>query len=296
MTQWVIVAIPSEQDYVWKLSSEKKPHMTLLFLGEQEGNLNEVRMASFIKHVADQTIDRFGMDVDHRGPLGSDNADVLFFGKHNVDKLQSLRNTLLQQDDIFAAYNSTDQFPQWTPHLTLGYPSSPANPDERDYPGVNWVHFDKLALWTSDSEGYEFLLKEKEQELAMSDITLDGILSHYGVPGMHWGSRKASGGSTGSQKGFFNNPSVAKAVVLGSYGKKSSYTNPAALATRKTAGKLRIVAALASVGSNLISTAGRGNSGAQAVAGVLGLGAGGVALASIIKGAEGASMERNSRG
>lgn len=34
MANWAIVAIPEERDPVWKYSSEKVPHMTLLFLGE----------------------------------------------------------------------------------------------------------------------------------------------------------------------------------------------------------------------------------------------------------------------
>lgn len=194
MSEWVIVAIPSEQDYVWKLSSEKKPHMTLLFLGEQEGNPHEVDIASFIKHAVDTTLDRFGMDVDRRGTLGPDMADVLFFNKTGygyggAENMEAFRNVLLQDQNIFEAHSSTAQYDSWTPHLTLGYPTAPAHPDERDYPGTSWVSFDKIALWTSDSEGYEFLLKE--QELAMSDISISE-LAHHGVPGMKWGKHKVS--------------------------------------------------------------------------------------------------------
>ena len=122
---------------------------------------------------------------------------------------------------------------------------------------------------------------------------IDDVLAHHGVKGMKWGQTRKAGAA---QKGFFNKPSAAKAILLGSYGKKSSYTNPQALAVRKQAGRLRIAAAITGVGSQLISAASRGNAGGQLVAGVLGTAASGVTIASVIKGAQGASMERFSRG
>lgn len=132
----------------------------------------------------------------------------------------------------------------------------------------------------------------------MSDI-VDGILEHHGVKGMKWGSHKMAnkgGSGGGSQKGFFNNPSAAKAILVGSYGKKSAYTNPKALEMRKQAGRLRVAGILGTVGASAIAAAGKGNVGAQAVSGVLNLGASGVLVASLIKGASGASIERASRG
>jgi hypothetical protein len=129
---------------------------------------------------------------------------------------------------------------------------------------------------------------------------VDDVLAHHGVKGMKWGSHakaKAANGLTGSQqRGFFNKPSAAKAIVLGSYGSKSSYTNPQALALRKQAGRLRIAAVLTGAGANLIGNASRGNVGGQAVSAILGTAAGGVQLASLVKGAQGASLERFSRG
>jgi 2'-5' RNA ligase len=304
MAGWAIVAIPAQDDYVWKMSSEKVPHMTMLFLGEQNGNPDEVAIASFVKHVADASLKRFGLDVDHRGPLGPEDADVLFFNNygHQIDNLKNVRSALLQDQNIFEAYNSTQQYPEWTPHLTLGYPATPAKPDTRDYPGIQYVRFDKLALWTSDFAGYEFLLKDPlGMELAMGD-NLDKALAHndlahHGVPGMKWGKHTKAGSSGGSgapKKGFFDKPSAAKAIVLGSFGKKSAYTNPEALHLRKQAGKLRIASVLANVGSQAIGRLGQGNAGAQAVSTVLGLGAGAVGVASIVKGAQGASMQQHS--
>lgn len=192
MTGWCIVAIPSENDYVWKLSSEKIPHMTMLFLGEQDGNPHGLEMAEFVEHVA-TTLPRFSLRVDHRGTLGPENADVLFFKESDGDRyydisdVKTARSNLLQDPNIFAAYNSTTQYPQWTPHLTLGYPTAPAHEDERDYPGTYSVNFDRLALWTGDFVGPEFLLQE--QELSMSDPVAN-VLAHHGVKGMKWGQHK----------------------------------------------------------------------------------------------------------
>lgn len=300
MAKWAIVAVPTQDDYVWKMSSEEIPHTTLLFLGEQNGNPKEVAIASFIKHVADTSLKRFGLEVDHRGPLGPDEADVLFFENHGhtIDNLKNVRTALLQDQNIFEAYNSTLQYPEWTPHLTLGYPAAPAKPDERDYPGVQYVRFDKLAFWTSDFAGYEFLLKEQHgMELAMGD-NIDQVLEHHGVAGMKWGKHKSAGSSAGSsapkKKGFFDKPTAAKALILGSYGKKSAYTNPEALALRKQAGKLRIASALVGVGSTAISQIGKNSAGAQAVGSILNFGAGAVNLASLVQGAKGAHLQSHS--
>jgi len=201
MAGWAIVAIPAADDPVYKISSEKVPHLTLMYLGDQEGNPSEVKMASFLKHVAETSLDRFHLQVDRRGTLGPDNADVVFFRKtQQVQDLKSIRANLLTNRAISDAYNSVDQYPEWTPHVTLGYPTSPAKEDDRDYPGIYGVYFDRLALWTGDFEGYEFELSpqpdEFSPEVAMS-ATLAGFLEeqgvelkHHGVKGMKWGVRK----------------------------------------------------------------------------------------------------------
>ena len=187
-----IVAIPTEDDYVWKISSQKVPHLTLMVLGEQLDDVSEV--TEFLGHVVNTSMQRFGLRVDHRGELGEDSADVLFFGKYGVRRLEEIRAHLLTNNDINKAYHSMDQFPTWTPHLTLGYPDDPANPDTRDYPGISWVGFDKIALWLGDFEGPEYLLKEDtflDEEMSMGDRTVEGILAHFGVKGMRWGVRRS---------------------------------------------------------------------------------------------------------
>lgn len=190
MSDLAIVAIPSQDDYVWKISSEKVPHLTLMMLGDSDnpevGNIEE-----FLGHVIRSSMYRFGLDVDHRGLLGEQDADVLFFrtSNHIVKNLEMIRHYLLTNQSIFKAYHSTDQFDTWTPHLTLGYPDSPAKKIDREYP-IGWVSFDRIALWTGDYEGSESLLREQwDEPLAMSDED-PYSLTHYGVKGMKWGVHK----------------------------------------------------------------------------------------------------------
>lgn len=192
----VVVAIPREDDYVWKVSSEPIPHMTLLYLGQVDWTPEQVdHAAGFIEHAASQ-LSRFGMSVDRRGKLGDKDADVLFFDKSFSQKrLEQFRSNLLVDRDINIAYLGATQYPSWTPHLTLGYPETPAKPDKRDY-GFNWVEFDKIALWTGESEGPTFQLKSFDNDLEVAMSTADlgaAFLEHYGVKGMRWGKHLKDG-------------------------------------------------------------------------------------------------------
>lgn len=193
MTSWAIVAIPQQDDPVWKVSSEKVPHLTIVYLGEQSDAAKAQTISAFLTHISSTVLSRFGLVVDHRGVLGSDDADVLFFDKKYVPReLSDARKYLLQNDTIKEAYNSTEQYPEWTPHLTLGYPNAPANNKPIDYP-ISYVHFDRLALWTDDFAGFETPLADAgwTEEVTMSDLTYTEMLAHFGVRGMRWGVRKA---------------------------------------------------------------------------------------------------------
>jgi 2'-5' RNA ligase len=195
-----IVAIPAEDDYVHKISSEKVAHLTLCYLGEPEGKPVQ-RIASFLEHaVSIMEIGPFGLDVDHRGTLGDDQADVLFFKKAwSGKRIEEFRAQLLKNNDIRDAYDSVPQYAEWTPHLTLGYPETPAKEDNRDYPGIHWVQFDRIALWTGESVGPEWRLEynynDDLAEVAMSEVAERGrdFLEHYGVKGMKWGQRRERG-------------------------------------------------------------------------------------------------------
>jgi 2'-5' RNA ligase len=188
MNTSVIVAIPRQDDYVWRISSEKIPHVTLCYLGEIASSTDMQAAIDYVEHVASFSMKPFGMEVDRRGVLGPKNADVLFFEDgHGVAKLNAYRDYFLKNTIINNAYLSTSQFPEFKPHLTLGYPEAPAHPDPRDYPGINWINFDRIALWTGDFEGPTFNLKSDDMLMSNS---LEDVLAHFGVRGMRWGVRK----------------------------------------------------------------------------------------------------------
>jgi 2'-5' RNA ligase len=219
----VIVAIPDENDRVWKVSSEKVPHLTLLFLGEAEKVKNAQQIVEFVEHAAATMLNRFYLSVDRRDKLGADEADVLFFRKagYDVKAVREFRNALLKDTNIKTAYDSAEQFEGWTPHLTLGYPETPAkeipdNESDRFYD----VSFNKIAVWMGDSEGPEFLLKDYWDEIdalesvpmdvAMSSLSQNDIrvqagmqvLEHYGTKGMKWGVRKADSSDESKRPGI----------------------------------------------------------------------------------------------
>ena len=217
MGNLVIVAIPDENDRVWKISSEKVPHLTVLFLGEVDNVVNLDQIMLFVDHAAATTLRRFYLPVDRRGELGADKADVLFFKKNRYDfkAVRDFRSLLLKDPNIKTAYDSTRQFetPEevgasgqpWIPHLTLGYPETPAKKlDEQDF-GFYSVDFNKLAVWTGDFEGPDFLLKDYGEEFDEMAIPMDVAMSdlqHYGVRGMRWGVRNTPQGEGGRREGI----------------------------------------------------------------------------------------------
>lgn len=217
MKDLVIVAIPSNDDPVWRYSSEEVPHMTLLYLGEQPDGLDTARMEEFVEHVVNSSMNQFGMSVDSRGTLGDKDADVLFFNKDYCPKmLNSARSYFLADPNIKRAYDSTDQYPIWIPHLTMGYPESPAKTDERDYPGFSWVNFDRIGFWIRDYDGPEYKLKTNYGEVSMSTPSSKKLV-HYGVKGMKWGvSRNTLAGVSALAK---SGAPVAKAG-LDAFGKR----------------------------------------------------------------------------
>lgn len=238
MSKLVIVAIPAEDDYVTQVSSEEVPHLTLLYLGEAGTADDLEQIVGFVEH-ASTLIEPFYMDVEYRGTLGEDNADVIFFEKGwDYKMVQTYRDQLKQNPAIKAAYNSAEQYPEWRPHLTLGYPDTPAKPLDKDR-RLYSVRFDRIAVWDGDFTGMDFRLKRQvsSREMAMAEVprtetalshfrklgakwgikrtvvqgeeAADG-LKHYGIKGMRWGHRNSdralgsggnrAGGASGIQK------------------------------------------------------------------------------------------------
>lgn len=194
----VIVAIPSRDDLVWSISSEKVPHLTILYLGDQIDNPNLGRIETFIKESTATFFRNFHPNplVERRGVLGDDEADVIFFGGDDILMLESFRSYLLSNPTVLEAFDSVKQFPKWTPHLTLGYPDTPAKNESDD---IRRVSFDRIALWYGDYKGPEFEIVDRKERLSMSD-SFESDIQHFGVLGMKWGVRSSETGSSKSKK------------------------------------------------------------------------------------------------
>ena len=237
MAEMVIVAIPDDRDPVWKISSEKVPHMTLLYLGDQERDLRVPHIAEYVEHATKSSLSQFGMSVERRGELGPKDADVLFFDKNwTARTLEQFRSNLLKDPVIFGMYNSVEQFPQWTPHLTLGYPDAPAKEPEGDERIPYWVEFKKIAFWFDDFEGMEYLIPADDRyaESAVWSMNAAGdFLEHYGVKGMKWGVRNDKGheGESAKTKKIekldkkFDRNTQSYATVVKVYNRAASLTN-----------------------------------------------------------------------
>lgn len=247
MANLVIVAIPAEDDYVWKLSSEKVPHCTLVFMGDAASNQNVLKIQQFLEHAVNiLELGPFGLEVDHRGELGPDNADVLFFRKDwSGKRLAEFRGQLLKNEPIRNAYESAPQhdlYPDgWTPHLTMGYPRTPAREDKRDFPGIRWVEFDRVALWYGNYEGPEYRLQYSYDlaEVGMSAQAGEEFISHHGVKGMRWGQRKdraAPAALSATAESIVKNPKNRKTSIKTAGGQNHPATEDAinaALAKQK---------------------------------------------------------------
>lgn len=202
MSNLVIVAIPAADDEVWSVSSEPKPHLTICFLGDAETNPNILKIGSYVKDQADR-LAPFNLRVDHRGVLGVDEADVLFFSEDIPWQVIDFREGLLADVNIRSAYNSIPQHTKWSPHLTLGYPETPAKKDTWDPKSTTYVKFDRIGVWFADFGGIEIPLLDKspkvssiDQEVGAWSAFTKNFLAHHGVKGMRWGVR----GSTPTAK------------------------------------------------------------------------------------------------
>lgn len=186
---YIVAAIPSADSYVWGVSTEDVPHMTLLYLGASEFDKNFNRNVEFIQHSINQALYHFTMEIVRRGTLGDDAADVLFFNKdfHDFEMIQRFRNYLLANESIKKAWDSVEQYPDWTPHLTLGYPDNPA----KKHDGViKWINFDRIAIFGENYSGLEIEIPIKNYNEAVMSMSFDDVLTHYGIKGMKWGVRR----------------------------------------------------------------------------------------------------------
>lgn len=147
-TGLVLVLTPTDGDPTIAASSEPA-HLTVAYMGEA-ASYSEDQLAAIVEEVAAFAAALDGpvvVPVAERGTLGEDSADVVLL--EGTDSLVALRDGLIEASPaIKAAMETVEQFPEWTPHVTLGYPESPAL-GEYD---ADAVTFDRLSLWAAGEQ------------------------------------------------------------------------------------------------------------------------------------------------
>jgi hypothetical protein len=142
-TSITLMLIPQESDPIVAASSEPA-HMTTVWMGES-ADLSEEQIAAIVAEAGAYAAALDGpitVPVVERGELGDEGADVAFL--EASDSLIAMRDGLLDASPtITEAMNSVEQFPDWTPHVTLGYPETPAR---EEYAGEA-VTFDRMGVW-----------------------------------------------------------------------------------------------------------------------------------------------------
>lgn len=160
----LIVLIPAEGDPTHAASSQPA-HMTTVWFGdESELAVDRDELEQAVRLYAQDLDGPVVVPVKERGPLGDDDADVIFL--EPTDSLMALRDGLMVNEPIPTAHDAVEQYPQWTPHVTLGYPEEPA---VGEY-GATEVTFDRVGLWIGD-EHLDFPMGGGERNLtAAADV------------------------------------------------------------------------------------------------------------------------------
>lgn len=146
-----IFLLPEASDPVVAASSEPA-HLTTVWLGDMN-DLDEDTISAIRGEIAAYAAVLEGpvvVPVAERGTLGDEGADVAFL--EPTEALLALREGLLEASPtVSRVMESVEQFPEWTPHVTLGYPETPA---AGEYDGEA-VTFDRVGLWIGpDQEEY----------------------------------------------------------------------------------------------------------------------------------------------
>lgn len=159
----LVVLIPAADDPVVAASSEDAAHMTTVWFGDSAEleardtpEFPQIDLDTLIQEVRNYASDLDGpivVPVKERGKLGDDDADVVFL--EPTGSLIALRDGMLQEEQIGSAHNAVEQYPEWTPHVTLGYPEGvEGGPAAGEYDGDE-VTFDRVGLWIA-GEKYEY--------------------------------------------------------------------------------------------------------------------------------------------
>lgn len=160
----IVALLPAESDPIYAASSEQpSAHMTTIWMGEASDLSDPELIVDEVRLLAAE-LAPFTLKVKSRGELGDDGADVIFL--EGSEATGAIRDALLETGTaIQEAHDSVEQYPEWTPHVTLGYADAPALTDY-DLDDNTEVKFDRIAVWMG-GEYSTFALGEEKQVKAV---------------------------------------------------------------------------------------------------------------------------------
>ena len=143
----VIVALPRADDPVNDLAPDEA-HLTLVWLGKPEDNpdLDMEAIRASVSAFADLT-EGFTANVDRVEPLGGEGAIVWMLAP-NVPTF--VHDRLLQDVNIKAAHDAVKQYPNYTPHNTIGYDLMLSGDGIDALSAVESITYDRLAVWDGE--------------------------------------------------------------------------------------------------------------------------------------------------
>lgn len=174
----LVVLLPADDDPITAATSEDQAHMTFVWMGDVS-DIDDAARAAIGGEVSSYATALDGpivVPVMRRGQLGDDGADVVFLERS--DSLLAARDGLMESSpNLLAAHDAAEQFPEWTPHVTLGYPEGvEGGPAIGEYDGTE-VTFDRLGLWLGGD------YTEYPMGGVVSDtITADAAAQEPGIP------------------------------------------------------------------------------------------------------------------
>lgn len=200
----VVVALPNSNSAVHPIGSEEK-HATLLYLGDDVDPTSAALVQASIEGaLRDRSFGPFTERVSGVSSLGEDGARIWQIDSDNG--LKVLRDRLLRAPAIRAMYDMEQQYPNYTPHVTIGYPGE----GEERLSGifetlattVDRIPFDRIALWYGDNHDAVWRFRDDEPLMADSAEHSDLIGQVLAHGKEHGGSGPGGADAKAKEKAF----------------------------------------------------------------------------------------------
>ena len=192
---FVIVGLPAADDPIYEVSSEQPPHLTMIYL-----SVDFIEQAAQILAGEAPKYEPTTVEVTETGELGDGGAQVAHV---NPLGLADVREVLLTYEPIFQGVEAMEQFPEWTPHVTLGYPETP--PLSTDVPDT--ITIDRLAILDGSGALHsEYPLGEAMDDTAVEETPVEEV-DEFPTSGVYepvplYGVLAPEGKPTGDRRGF----------------------------------------------------------------------------------------------